>query len=85
MTSLGNPRVLLSKPAIAALRATLDEQSHNARALLDQTVSAIRVSMEAGLRTIFIIGAVAMVLTFLIICTIPEISIDVPVEDKKAL
>jgi MFS family permease len=85
MTSLGNPRVLLSKPAMAALRATLNKTSGNGQAILNQTVSAIRISMEAGLRIIFIIGLVTMLLTFLIICTIPEISIDAQVEDKKAL
>jgi hypothetical protein len=46
--------------------------------LLAQTVSAIRSSMEAGLRLIFLIGAIAMLLTFLTIYTIPEISIDKP-------
>jgi MFS family permease len=82
MTSLGNPRVLLSKPAMAALRETLNRTSHNGQAILDETVSSIRISMEAGLRIIFVIGAVAMLLTFVIICTIPEISIDAPPEDK---
>ena len=41
--------------------------------------------MEAGLRVVYIIGAIAMLLTFLVICSIQEISIDVPVEDKKLL
>jgi MFS family permease len=85
MTFLGNPRVLLSEPAMAALQATINKTSDNGEAILNQTVSAIRTSMEAGLRIIFIIGAVTMLLTFLIICTIPEISIDAPVEDKKTL
>ncbi len=52
--------------------------------VFEKTVSAIRLSMEAGLKIIFLIGAVAMLLTFLIICTIPEISIDAIVEDKRA-
>ena len=85
MTSLGNPRVLLSEPAMAALRTTLDKTGPNGQTVLNQTVSAIRISMEAGLRIVFIIGAVATLFTFLIICTIPEISIDTPVEDKKVL
>jgi MFS family permease len=76
MTSLGNPRVLLSEPAMATLRATLNKTSGNGQAILTQTVSAIRASMEAGLRIVFIIGAVATLLTFLIIGTIPEISIE---------
>jgi MFS family permease len=81
MTSLGNPRVLLSKPAMAALRETLD----NKREVLDQTVSAIRTSMESSLRFVFIIGAACMLLAFLIICTIPEIPIDAKVEEKKVI
>jgi len=84
MTSLGNPRVLLSAQAMESLRETINKTSSNGPVVLGQTVSAIRLSMEAGLRIIFLIGAVAMVLTFLIICTIPEISIDAIVEDKKA-
>jgi hypothetical protein len=83
MKDLGDPSVLLSKPAMASLRAKVKGTGSNGEPILDQTVSAIRHSMESGLKIIFIIGAVAMVLTFLIICTIPEISIDTPVEDKK--
>lgn len=85
MTSLGNPRVLLSKPAMAALRATIYKKSGNGQEILNQTVSAIRISMEAGLSIIFIIGLVTMLPAFLLICTIPEKSIDAPVEDKKAI
>jgi MFS family permease len=81
MTSLVNPRVLLSQQAMAALRETLNNKPE----VLDQTVSAIRTSMESSLRFVFIIGAVCMLLAFLIICTIPEISIDAKVPDKKAI
>ncbi len=83
MTSLGNPRVLLSDSGLASLRATLNQKSSNGNALLEQTVSAIRLSMESGLRIIYVIGAIAMLLTFLIICTLPQISIDAPAEDKE--
>jgi MFS family permease len=76
MTSLGNPRVLLSKPAMAALRSTLDKTSAEGQSVLTRTVSAIRASMESGLRIVFIIGAIATLFTFLIICTIPEIPIE---------
>ena len=83
MTSLGNPRVLLSESAMASLRETLRAETPDGKATLDQTVSAIRNSMEAGLRIVYILGAIAMLLTFLTICTIPQISIDAEVEDKK--
>jgi len=81
MTSLGNPRVLLSKPAMAALHETLGENQK----LFDQTVSAIRTSMESSLRFVFIIGALCMLLAFLTICTIPEIPIDTKVEEGKPI
>jgi MFS family permease len=84
MTSLGNPRVLLSEPAMAALKNTLGKGSKDGQALFDKTVQAIRTSMEAGLKAVFIIGAVAALLAFLLILTIPEISIDTVVEDKKS-
>ena len=84
MTSLGNPRVLLSEPAMATLRDAINKTSSDGPAILERTVSAISRSLESGLRSVFIIGAVAMLLTFLIILTIPEISIDATAEDKKA-
>jgi MFS family permease len=81
MISLGNPRVLLSKPAMAALHETLGKNQK----LFDQTVSAIRTSMESSLRFVFVIGALCMLLAFLTICTIPEIPIDTKVEEKKSV
>lgn len=78
MTSLGNPRVLLSEPAMKALQEMLGKREGGQR-LFEQTVQAIRVSMEAGLKAVFIIGALTMVLAFLLICTVPEI----PMEDKS--
>ncbi len=80
MTSIGNPKVLMSKSAMDALRGTLQKESPGNPQVVDQTVAAIRVSMEAGLRICFILGAVAMLLTFLTICTIPQIEIDKPAE-----
>ncbi|HTY63672.1 MAG TPA: MFS transporter [Acidobacteriota bacterium] len=84
MKSLGNSRVLLSESGMETLRKSINKISSNGPAVLQQTVSAIRLSLEASLRMVFIIGAIAMLLTFLIILTIPEISIDAKVEDKKA-
>jgi hypothetical protein len=76
MTSLGNPRVLLNAQAMDSLRTTLNKTSTDGDLVLNQTVSAIRLSMESGLRIVFILGAVAMLLTFLIICTVREVKID---------
>jgi MFS family permease len=83
MTSLGNPRVLLNDSAMESLRTTLHETNANGESALKQTVSAIRQSMESGLRIVFILGAIAMLLTFLIICTVVEVSIDAPSDENK--
>ena len=39
--------------------------------------------MEAGLRVVFLLGAVTMLISFLLILTVPEVSMDAVVEDKK--
>jgi MFS family permease len=84
MTSLGDPSVLLSERAMASLGKTLRSETPEGKRVLDRTVSAISLSMEAGLKIVFILGAIAMLLTFLTICALPQISIDAVVEDKKA-
>jgi MFS family permease len=85
VTSLGDPSVLLSKPAMASLAKTLQSETPEGKKVLDRTVSAISISMEAGLRVVFLIGAIAMLLTFLTICVLPQISIDAEVKDKRAV
>jgi MFS family permease len=84
MASVGNPRVLLSQPAMAALEQTFKKMGGNGDALFKTTVQAILTSMEAGLRSVFWIGAITMLLAFLLICTIPEISMDSEAQDEIA-
>jgi hypothetical protein len=83
MASLGNSRVLLSKPAMAALEDTFNRMEGGGQDLFRQTVQAIRISMESGLRRVFWINAIAMLLAFLLIITVPEVSLDVEPQDKK--
>jgi MFS family permease len=71
IATLDNPRVLLSQPAMDALKAKFDKGGSDMQALFPSTVSAIRTSMHAGVRSVFQIGAVTMLIAFLIICTIP--------------
>lgn len=71
MAALDDPQVLLSGPAMEDLRKTLQEKGGNSPKLFQQSVQAIRNSLETGLRGIFVIGAIMMLLSFLIICTIP--------------
>ena len=65
-----------------ALREALTQRGADGPALFEQTVQAIRKSMEAGLRTVFFIAAITMLLAFLLILTIPEISLEPPAEEK---
>ena len=77
MTSLGNPRVLLSEEAMNTLKKDLGQRGEGP-ALFQQTVDAIRSSLESALRTVYLIGAVTMLLAFLLIITIPKISLGGP-------
>jgi MFS family permease len=85
MNSLGNSRVLLSKPAMQALERTFDETGSDGQRRFRQTVQAIRGSMEFGLRMVFLVGAGTMFLAFLLVLFIPEVSIDVEVKDNRIL
>ena len=45
----------------------------------------VGVSMESSLRSVFCIGAIAMLLSFLLISTVPEIPLDAAPRDEKSL
>jgi len=83
MTSIGDPKVLLSKQAMGALQQRFEKAGSEGHALFVQTVRAIRNSMEAGLRMVFLFAAWTMLQSFLLILKLPEISMDAEVEDKK--
>ena len=83
LESLGNSRVLLSRPAMAALEENLSKIGGAGPQIYERTVDAIRNSMEAGLRSVFWICAIAMTIAFLLIITVPEISLSEEVQEKK--
>lgn len=76
LSSLSNPRVLLSEPAMAELQAVFNGTGGQSPVLFEQTVQAVRSALESGLHVIFLVGAVTMLVSFLLILTIPEISLD---------
>ena len=84
VTSLGDPKALLSPTAMKALETTFRNAGNEGQVLFRQTIEAIRTSIMAGLRSIFLLGSVTMLLAFLLIITVPEVSKDAVVEDKKA-
>ncbi|KPK22685.1 MAG: hypothetical protein AMK69_19260 [Nitrospira bacterium SG8_3] len=69
---VGDPQVLLSESALENLKETIREKGGNGEQLFQQTVEAIRHSLEAGLRNIFWVGLIMMIVSFLIICTVPS-------------
>jgi len=83
MKALGNPRVLLSAPAMAALEADFNKKGSQGRIFFQQTMESIRMSMEAGLRSVFLIAAITMLLAFLLISTVPEVFLDSKPQEKK--
>lgn len=76
LSFLSNPRVLLSEPAMGELQLLFGRTGNQANELFEQTVQAVRSALEAGLQVIFWVGAVAMLISFLLILTIPEIPLD---------
>jgi len=83
LMALTDSRVLISPEATTTLKETFNEFGSQGPALFKETVRAIRSALEAGLKTIFLIGAVTMLVAFLLVVTIPEISMDVEVKDKR--
>jgi len=83
IASIGDPKVLLSRPAMAALEASFKNGGGHGQELFNQTVQAIRKSMEAGLRSVFLLSAITMLLAFIIICTVPQISWETEASRKK--
>jgi len=63
----------------------MPEHDGNGERLFPQTVQAIRKSLEAGLRSVFWISAITMLLSFFIILTLPEISLDTEAQDSKVV
>jgi MFS family permease len=64
-------QVLLSAQKMAELEKAFDDMGDEGAHLFSETVDAIRHSMETGLRSVFLVAAVTMLLAFLLIATIP--------------
>jgi MFS family permease len=84
LDSLGNPRVLLSESARITLENKFKKMGEQGAPLFQRTVQAILASMEAGLRSVFWIAAVSMLLALLLISTIPEIPFGAGAKDEGA-
>ncbi|MDR0842862.1 MAG: MFS transporter [Acidobacteriota bacterium] len=68
--SVGDPKVLLNPEELKVLEA--DFAAKGRTEYFPQTVETIRDSMAAGVRSVFWVSAVTMLVAFLLICTLPE-------------
>jgi len=73
MASLRNPDALLNPKSMETLKRSFEKMGPEGNEAFDQTITAIRTAMESSLRRVFLIGAVTMLLAFLLISTIPEV------------
>jgi MFS family permease len=80
--SLGDSQVLLSERKMAELENTFNKMGREGEVLFRKTVQAIRTSMEAGLRSVFWVGAITMLISFLLIITVPNVPIDTEVQTE---
>ena len=69
MKTVGNPRVLLSDESMKELEAEFAAQGRSN--IFPQTVNAIRSSLAAGVRGVFMVSAFTMLLAFILMCTLP--------------
>ena len=79
LESIADPRVLMSKDAMDELKSAFSTIEEKQPALFDETVQAIRISLQSGLRVLFLVGSVALLIALLFIITIPK----VPIENEE--
>ena len=76
LASISDPRALLSNLAMDHLRtAVASAMGQDPTAYLG-VLEAIRASLEAALRQVFLAGAITMLASFLLVLTIPELSLE---------
>ncbi len=76
LASLADPKVLLSAEAMKSLEKAIIGVEKGGPALFEETVQAIRKSLEASLKMIFLISAISTLASWCLILTIPEVPID---------
>lgn len=76
LASLSDQKVLLNESARNALEKVFELKGEEGKSLYRETVQAIRDSMQGGIRAAFLVGAVGMLIAFLLICTIPKNAIE---------
>lgn len=79
LDSLNKPDVLISEKMMSEFKEAFNVKGNENDKLFFQTVGAIRSSLAHGLRSVFFIGAITMLISFLLATTLPEF----PAETEK--
>jgi MFS family permease len=74
--SISNPRLLLSAGSMAELQKSITAVGANGQYLFDQLTQGMRIALGEGMKELFLISGIAMLISFLVILLIPEISLD---------
>jgi MFS family permease len=83
LDAVRKPDALLAETKMAELKALFEKSGRQGDEAFNQTVDAMRNSLESGLRSIFLIGAVTMLLALLLITTIPEVPLESNADSKE--
>jgi MFS family permease len=75
MNALGNPRVLWKQEDKDAFKK--DFEKRGIAHLYPSTITSIRTSLAAGVRSVFWVSAITMLMGFLLICTMPKNSLEI--------
>ena len=73
LEALGNPQILLAPQTTAGIRESFSALGPQGQVLFQQLMEAIRGSLATAITGLFLAGAVAMVLGFIITLFLPEI------------
>lgn len=83
LESIADPGVLMSKSALAELESACNRIEDNNPMLFNRTVQAIRSALQSGLKVLFLIGSIAVLIGFLSTFAIHEVSLVEEVQDKN--
>lgn len=84
LASLNNPRVLLNKGALETLQNAVAGLGGDTQGILNATVDAVRNALQTGLAGVFIAGMIGLIVSLIIIVTIPEIPLADAADPGKA-
>jgi len=76
LQSIYDPRLLLSATSMAELQKSILALGERGQYLFGQLTQTMRIALGTGLRNIYLISGIAMLISFLVILLIPEINLE---------